>query len=409
MKKLLTTGIILMLSAVLLLPVAGCSENTVDTGDSDSELSVSKSNRWLELLNVIPERNETFRDVPIDTTLGVYIQDLAYLHELQAEHPDVEPYAILKISIPGSGGLFRHYYDMTDSEADIEGEYQRTIGFTFNDVDQMVSSGTQPYIYEAYRGRFDKAEVDAAVKTGPRSEELQIIEYAGMEYYRWGEDNEVNLSARTHVRPLGRGHRLALPGDFAFWTVWDEGVETMVDCYNNTTGSLADIEEYRLMAEGLTILDAFSGYMTTGTNSYNEVKEDYLGRYEVSNQMSEREEQEERFELYLDEIPLLKPYTALATGAGLDGDGYYLTIVLVNPDSSTAKENASILEERIANTRDIWQGRLWSEMAIRVTVESRNRLTLARLYGAPSEFWPDRFGSLGVVVSGAFEPLLVHE
>ncbi|OGN88302.1 MAG: hypothetical protein A2158_00745 [Chloroflexi bacterium RBG_13_46_14] len=58
---------------------------------------------------------------------------------------------------------------------------------------------------------------------------------------------------------------------------------------------------------------------------------------------------------------------------------------------------------------DIWQGRLWSEMATGVTVESRDRLTLAKLYGPPSEFWPDRFGSLGVVGTGAFEPLLVHE
>jgi hypothetical protein len=273
----------------------------------------------------------------------------------------------------------------------------------------MVSSGRQPYIYEAYRGRFDKSEVEATVKTGTRSEDLEVVQYGGMEYYRWGEDNAANLSARTHVRPLGRGHRLALPGDFAFWTVWDEGIETMIDCYKDTVDSLADIDEYRLMAEGLTMLGAFSGYMTTDTNSCNEVEDDYLGRYEVSSQMSEREEQEERFILSLEEIPLLKLYSALATGAGLDGDGYYLAIVLVNPDKDTAEKNKSLLEERISNTRDIWQGRLWSEMAIRVTVENHDRLTLAKLYGSPVEYWPDRFGSLDVVGSGAFEPLLVHE
>lgn len=399
MKKLITAGIMLMLSTALLLPVAGCNG-----GNEETETVVLKSERWLELLNVIPERNETFRDRYIDTTLGVYIQDLAYLHEQQAEYPDVEPYAILKISIPGSEGLFRHYHDMTDPEADIEGEYRETIGFTFDDVDQMVSSGTQPYIYEAYSGRFDKAEIDAAVKTGTRSEDLEVVQYGGMEYYRWGEDNAANLSTRTHVRPLGRGHRLALPGNFAFWTVWDEGIETMIDCYNDTTGSLADIDEFKLMAEGLSVLDAFSGYMTTGTNSYVEAQ-DYLDRVGLP----EREGHDERFELYLEEVSLLKPYTALATGAGLDGDGYYLAIVLVHPDSNTAEENASILEERIENTMDIWQGRLWSEMAMRVKVESRDRLTLAKLYGAPSEFWPDRFGTLDVIGTGAFEPLLVHE
>ena len=399
MKKLRTLGITLILSVALLLPVAGCVRETKETKPDVSEL-----NRWLELLNVIPERNETFRDVQIDTTSGVYIQDMAYLEEKHTEFPDAEPYAVSRLSIIGRSGLFSHYFDMTDSEADIEGEYRETIGFTFDDVDQMVSSGTQPYIYEVYRGWFDKAEIDTAVKTGTRSEDLEVIQYGGMEYYRWGEDNAANLSARTHVRPLGRGHRLVLPGNFAFWTVWDEGIETMIDCYNDTTGSLADIDEFKLMAEGLIILDAFSGYMTTDTNSYDEVKE-YLRREGVP----EREGHDERFDLYLEEVSLLKPYNALATGAGLDGDGYYLAIVLVNPDSRTAEKNASLLEERIGHTMDIWQGRLWSEMATGVTVESRDRLTLAKLYGAPSEFWPDRFGSLDVVGTGAFEPLLVHE
>ncbi|HEY95757.1 MAG TPA: hypothetical protein G4O15_12560 [Dehalococcoidia bacterium] len=396
MKKLLAKAIILLLSAALVLPIAGC--------DGDTKPIDSGTARWLELLNVIPERNETFQDVHIDTNLGVYIQDLAFLRELQAKFPVTEPYAVLKISIPGSEGLFRHYYDMTDPEADIEEEYRETIGFTFDDVDQMVSSGRQPYIYEAYRGTFDKTEIDTVVKIGTRSEDLEVVQYGGMEYYRWGEDNAANLSARTHVRPLGRGHRLALPGDFAFWTVWDEGVETMIDCYNDTAGSLADIDEFKLMAEGLTILDAFSGYMTTGTNSYDEAQ-DYLKR----EGLPAREGHYDRFTLSLEETPLLKPYTAMATGAGLDEDGYYLAIVLVNPDNNTAEENVSLLEERISNTRDIWQGRLWSEMATRVTVESQDRLTLVTLYGLPVEFWPDRFGSLSVVGSGAFEPLLVHE
>ncbi|OGN88301.1 MAG: hypothetical protein A2158_00740 [Chloroflexi bacterium RBG_13_46_14] len=270
MKKLITTGILLILSAALLLPVAGCGEETNGLEQpEETEPVASESNRWVELLNVIPEN---------DTTVNaVYMQDIAYLHERQTEFPDAEPYAVMRLSMTGSSGLFRHYFDMTDPEADVPGEYRETIGFTLEEVGQMITSGIQPYIYEAYRGNFDEKVIDNAVKTGPRSDELEIIEYGDMEYYRWGEDNAANLNERTHVRPLGKGHRLALPGDFAFWVTWDEGIETMIDCYNDTVGSLADIDEYKLMAEGLSILDAFSGYMTTDTNSYDEVK-DYLER-----------------------------------------------------------------------------------------------------------------------------------
>ena len=399
MKKLLTLGITLILSAVLLLPVIGCNGDNGETGPVTSE-----NNRWLELLNVIPERNETFRGVQINTANGVYIKDMAYLHERQAAFPGIQQYAVVRLSLAGSSGLFSRYYDMTDPEADIEGEYRETIGFTYDDVDQMVSSGTQPYIYEAYRGGFDKAEIDTAVKTGTRSEELQIIEYGGMEYYRWGEDNTANLSARTHVRPLGRGHRLALPGDFAFWTVWDEGVEIMIDCYNDTTGSLADIDEFKLMAEGLSILDAFSAALTSDTISYDDTQ-----AYLDSEGLLEHEGHDERFNLSLKEVPLLKPYDALATGAGLDSNGYYLAIVLVNHNGATAKRNASLLEERINKTRHVWRDELWSEMATKVTIESQDNLTLAKLYGAPSEFWSDRFLNWEVAGIGAFDPLLVHE
>jgi len=44
---------------------------------------------------------------------------------------------------------------------------------------------------------------------------------------------------------------------------------------------------------------------------------------------------------------LLQPYQAFATGAGLDKDGYFLAIVLVNPDEDTAANNVSLLEKRI--------------------------------------------------------------
>jgi len=399
MKKLLTMRIMLIILTVLMLPLAGCSGANKETEPLSSETV-----RWLELLNVIPETNEIVGRVNVDTTRAVYVQDMAYLRERQAEFPDTEPYAVMRLSLAGSSGLFSHHYDMTDPEADISEEYRNTIGFTFDDVDQMVSSGTQPYIYEAYRGRYDKAEVDAAVKTGPRSAELELIEYGGMEYYRWGEDNAANLSARTHVRPLGRGHRLALPGDFAFWTVWDEGVETMIDCYNDMTRSLADLDEFKLMAEGLVTLDAFSAAMTSDTISYDDTQ-----AYLDSEGLPECEGHDERFNLSLNEIPLLKPYDALATGAGLDSNGYYLAIILVNHNGATAKRNTSLLEERINKTRHVWRDELWSEMATKFTIESQDNLTLAKLYGAPSEFWPDRFLNWEVAGIGAFDPLLVHE
>lgn len=56
MKKLLTEGIIVLLSVALLLPIAGC-----DGGNGKTEPVASESNRWLDMLKVLPENETTLK------------------------------------------------------------------------------------------------------------------------------------------------------------------------------------------------------------------------------------------------------------------------------------------------------------------------------------------------------------
>ena len=114
----------------------------------------------------------------------------------------------------------------------------------------------------------------------------------------------------------------------------------------------------------------------------------------------------------IEDYPLLKPYQAYATGAGVNEKGYFLSIILLNPDSGTAEENVFLLKERLNNTEIIDPGIDWMELIDEVEIESEGRLVMARLYGVVSEFWADRFYNLensGISNSGSFEPLLVHE
>jgi hypothetical protein len=211
---------------------------------------------------------------------------------------------------------------------------------------------------------------------------------------------------RSNVRPAGKGHRLAVQGDFVFWTEWTEGIERMIDCYSRRLNSLADIEEYQHIAEGLSRLDVFNAYLTGNTNSYDELKSylEELGVY-----FRARPEREERMIAAIEDVPLLKPYLAYAIGAGLDENGFYLAVVLVNSDNSLAKTNADLLKQRIEKTENVWQGKSWTEWFTNVRIESEGRLVLAKLYGSFCEYWSDRFNNLDVSAGGSFEPLLLHE
>jgi len=235
---------------------------------------------------------------------------------------------------------------------------------------------------------------------------MQIVQYGDSEFYSWGGDDEFDLDRRSNVRPLGRGHRLALVDDFIFWMVWTEGIEDMIDSYSDKINSLADIDEYQLIATKLAVLDVFHAYFSMDTNSYSDMT-DWL---EQSGDMFPiRPEQQERLDEAIYDTALLKPYEAFATGAGLDKYGYFLAIVLLNPDNNAAIQNASLLEKRINETQNVWQGNSWLDWIDDMQIESKGRLTTAKLYGAICEFWWERFEKLDPRFGGVYEPLLLHE
>jgi hypothetical protein len=391
MNKLLNTIVLTVLLATAILPQTGCGGDTGET-----EPVASESNRWLELLEVIPENEITLS--------GVYLQDFAHLMDKVEQYPGVTGrYALSHISGDSRSALFSRFNPIDPAIAD---EYRKTVGFTLEDIKQMITSGENPQAYEAYRGSFNKTDIDNAVKTGPMNDQLETVQYGDYEFYSWGEDNLANLEQRSSVRPLGRGHRLALVDDFVFWMTWTEGIEYMIDSYSNKVDSLADVEEYRLLVAGLATFDVTHAYFSKDANSYAEMKE-WLELFKNVHSIDSDEQQ--RIEESIEDTPLLKPYQAFATGAGLDEDGYFLAIVLLNPDDNTANKNVPLLERRIKETRSVWQENEWANWINDMSIKSEGKLTTAKLHGAICEFWWERFEKLDPRVGGVYEPLLLHE
>ena len=374
MKRCLLSG----LAIVLLLSLGGvvsCAEET--------EIAPSESNRWLELLKVLPENEETLK--------VAYLQDTAYMLEKmpQGEYP-------IAHNLPMFGRSPGSYSDE---------EWKATLGFVAADVDQTIYAGTPPiHFYEALRGRFNQGDIDNAVRTGPMNEILEVVPYGNHEFYSWSGDFEINLAMRSNVRPLGRGHRLALLDDFILWIKWTDGMKEMIDSYEDNIESLSDIEDYQLLAGGLEELDTVTAFFSSEPQSESHFKKVHQEQIEQLDP-----EIKERLLGELESDVKLKPYLALATGAGRDDKGYYLAVVLANVDEKTARENVTLLEQRVNQARIVWgstAGEMWSDYIESMKIESRGRITLCKLYGAIVELW-DSFEMYNTW--GPYEPLLIHE
>lgn len=369
-----------LLLATTVLLSSGCAK--------EPEIIPSESNRWLELMRVLPENEVTLK--------AAYFQDGAYLAEKMQQYPQAQAEYAIVHNPPLFGSGPGSYSDE---------EWKATLGFVTADIDQTIYAGSAPpRYYEAVKGRFNQSDVDNATRTGPMNEMLEVVSYAGHEFYSWGEDFGVNLAMRSNVRPLGRGHRLALVDDFIFWVLWTDGIEDMIDSYEGNTASLADNENYKLLAGGLEELDTVTAFFSAESQSVDYFKEVHQ---EQLTQITTKIE--ELFKNVVSREPKLKPYQAMATGAGADKNGYYLGIALANPDESTARENATRLEQVIEQAEIFWGGNAgekWSDHIGSFEITSNGRLTLAKFYGAVVELW-DCFGMYNTW--GPYEPLLMYE
>jgi hypothetical protein len=371
-----------LIIATLILP-ASCSRETADLK--------SKSNRYLELLNLIPANENTLK--------RAYVQDLAYLAEKTQQYPQVTDKYAIAHSHHLSG--YSSYYD--------EEEWQQTLGFTRKDVEKNVLAGTTPPLmnYQAVHVNVDRDSIAHAVRTGPLNDILKVAAYNGVEYYSWGEDNQIDLSRMSMVRPLGIGYRLVYINGFVFWTAWTDGIKEMIDAYSDRIDSLADIQDYQLLAQGLAKLDVCNAFFSMQSQSQSEAmkwQQNYFGPLE-NNPDPSFSEQRRRFLEAVEGSSLLEPYLAYATGAGIDERGYYMVIVLLNPDKATAKSNATLLEKRVRETKEVWRGYDWLEKIESTDIKSQGQLTLAKLYGEVVESWscPDMYDD------EPYEPLLVYK
>ena len=365
-------------------------------------------NPYVELLRLVPDTPET--------RSFVLINDYALTREL------------FNIPLPGPGAdeeaLEEYFAAFLGTPVDEEGprlvpgpfisgfhqyagvslDRRRYLAFDLRDVEKSVVAGTPPGELEIIRGRFDPQTTDRALSTcsnectPPDTRE----EYRGVTFYSWGED--VAITPQKILVPptfdqVGRGGRIAVQDRYVLRTLGTDHMKSVVDASLNKRPSLADQEDYRLMAQGMTELGAYGMFFTDQTQGFDETLKalcegmNKQACVRLGAQLEERE-------------PMLRPYQVFATGVGRDEKGSYTALVLVHADETSAKDNLTLLRRRITEGTSLWfSGVLWAEIfntgKMEVLVEGR--VLSAKL--RPTE------GRRPIWIEWVFQrdPLLLHE
>ncbi len=398
MKIVVKTGIMLLLTAALLLPLAGCN------GDKEEPVEeTAEPNRWLELLRIMPDNGATLNAAFLQS--AEYADILRPWMEESAREAGIEE----KLTDTMLAHFVHNPLPLFMKTSYTDAEWKETVGFTVGNVTESIVALDMPQNeYQAVRGNFSTEDIEYAAKNGPLQEHLEIKSYEGYEYYSWGEDREINLDWRSNIRNLGRGHRLAYVDGFALWVVWTEGLEEMIDAYKGNIPSLADREDYRMLASKLVEMDTVNACFSAQPVSIVEFNEMF-----AENLKEIQQEQPEQTEAFENE-QLLEPFIAFAAGAGENERGSYLAIVILNEDEETAKENASLLQWRINEsimvpytTNPDMNFKKWTDNDAIESMEIGHdgRFTTAKLYGRVFVNWK----SLANASRALYHPLLLHE
>lgn len=295
------------------------------------------------MLGLIPDTPET--------RAYVRIVDHARLGEALALAPQSGDSATRGVDLLEVGRTFLNFSEVTLSTQPNLREY---LALDPGIIEQSLLAGTTPRQWEILGGRFDPKATEQALSrcTGACLPPDAREEYQGVTFYSWGEDFKGSLQDRLKPPAFdqqGRGGRIAVLDNYVYRTLWTDGIREQIDTGLGRRPSLADVEDFRLLAENLSELGSYEIYLSDDTQSVEELDSltvtltgevgayDWLVNdeqkrqtYKVSTWDSKGTNIRVQLDSPLEEIQqlrqelqqsLLRPYLAYGTGRGLDSDG----------------------------------------------------------------------------------------
>lgn len=356
-----------LLSMLLVVPAA-CA-GTANEASSPPTSGKAQSTVFMDMLRLIPATE--------NTTQVAYVQDFSRLPQEQRQFPPPSPtptgYPIMQNN---------RFWNLAHYDPN---EWQNNMGFNQQDVAQEAFAYriVPMDMYEVMKGSFDKAKIESALKSDPINDDLQTVSYSGIDYFSAGEDG-MNIRRRSNIRNLGQGLRLAVLEDTVLTATFTRSMQDLIDVYQKKTKSLADLDTYRQLADGMARLDAMAAIFSSESQAQSKYVERFKDIIEDPGQDAGSSLRRNLAQQVQRNV-LLQPYQAFAVGIGQDTKGYYMAVALVHADESAAKANLDVLEKQI-RASNIAEGKSWSDLITSMETMQDGKLVLAKVYGQSAAF-----------------------
>ena len=366
------------LIAVLIVLIPGVFAGCASQGDT-----AIPGFTYLDLLATIPDQRETrgmvwiddyslvreIFDVPSlpvwgdgdDALDALYKWETPFTYELDANAPPVISF--------GNTSFFGPFRDRESGISLIE--RSRHLGFDVRNMGQSIVAGLPTVMMDVSSGSFAPGSTANALDSCGECPRFSRDEYRSVSYYSWseGQDGDMGLAFILPVFDrLGRGGHLAVTDRFVLRTLKDSDMKLLIDTFEGERRSLADLEEFQLLADGMAQLRSYSMLLSDMTFSLD-------GGYGESLTRATG-----RLEKWVEPGPL-QPYAAYGVGAGRDGEGPYMALALVHDNSSQAEDNVSLLRARIDESTSVFYETPWADKVEESEIMSEGRLLLAKLRG----------------------------
>ena len=285
-------------------------------------------------------------DTPANRSLLAWV-DVAAARELAGiASPATDDEEALTVFSGKSGPVQALLPVFMNSQAAELDAWRTEVGFTVNDIDQSIDAGVAPEMTAVARGRIAPEEVKEAVESDPSwKDELDTGDHDGVEYWRWLDDDEMDVARVTPTRSLGNSLRLQAEDGQVRWTRTDETMHDSIDAGAGDTDTLADVDELAVVAEALEDQDAYQAYLTADPGPFSV---DRLPRTSP-----EAKEQAA--------AGALEPWTAAGAGDAVDGDTAVGVLVLTHEDAGTAATNEKRLRELLESGRSPREDRPYAD------------------------------------------------
>jgi hypothetical protein len=353
-------------------------------GDDQPASQEHATSNFLELMALIPDRPETRFDLTLmDYERGFSLLGLERPKRFASDDEEAA-YRLLFLDRFVEEGLGFVSSDVARPSV-IGGllwpvSPQEDVGFSLPNIDGYAIAGRDLEAYEAAVGDFDQRLVTGKISSCPNcGMTAERRNHGGLEYYAWGEDFRQHLRIRFEAPAfddLGRAGRLAASSRFVLRTLWDEGIERMIDAATGSTPSLADNEDFALIAHALDVNNAISAYVTDCNLSRSRISA-WLDNLTPSAAAASASA---AWETPSTET-ILAPYRVYGIASAFDDDGSGTLLLLVHETPELAEANVDRLRYRLGTVPVKPGGAMLSEIYsdVRITVEGR--LLIAQLSG----------------------------